>query len=97
MTKDFEIVETPRCVVALDHEEDEWPESDEDWENVYATETQHVERQTYSEVLTLEPSMSEHKVSLQHCFIQSLTETDDTALCQETTNLRVLRYTRVKR
>ena len=46
MTKDFEIVETPRCVVALDHEEGEWPESDEDWENVYAAETQYVERRT---------------------------------------------------
>jgi len=51
IAKDFEIVETPRRVVALHDEEGEWWESDEDWESVYAEETRHIERRTYSEVL----------------------------------------------
>ena len=38
-------------MVVLDNEEEEWPESDEDWESVYAEETQHTERRTYSDVL----------------------------------------------
>jgi len=52
VAKDFEIIETPIRVVALEEEEAEWPDVDEDeWESIYAVETQHMQQRTYSEVL----------------------------------------------
>ena len=38
--------------MALEEEEAEWPDVDEDeWESIYAVETQHIQQRTYSEVL----------------------------------------------
>ena len=52
MAKDFEIVQIPRRVFALDDEERELLGVDEDdWEDIYAEETQHTERRSYSDVL----------------------------------------------
>lgn len=52
MAKDFEIVQTPRRVFALEDDEGKLLDVEEDeWENIYADETQHTEWRTYSEVL----------------------------------------------
>ena len=45
------MVKSSLRVVALEEEDADWPDADEDWESIYAEETQPILRRTYSEVL----------------------------------------------
>jgi hypothetical protein len=52
VVNDFQIVESPRRVVALEDEIGELLDTEEDdWESVYAEEAQRMQRRTYSDVV----------------------------------------------